>query len=1178
MAEALPHMVWTATPDGDVDYISREMLRLGGLAELDPRGGAWLQVVHPDDHESVLADWRQAIASGRDYSTELRLAQAGGGWRWHLAAARPHRDAGGRIVKWYGSAIDIHDRKLAQEALRRSEERLRAILEHEPECVKVVSADGVLIDMNPAGLAMIEAGSAEEVIGRVVGQLVHPDDRETYFALHRQAIAGQSGRASFRVTGLKGRECWMESHAVPLRGPGGVVEAVLSVTRDVTERRRAEAALLEVKERQELILAATAEGIHGIDLDGNIVFENAAALSMLGYERAEMLGRPAHWLIHHHHADGSPYPIETCPIHLTLQDGRTRHVAGEAFFRKDGTSFPADYTVVAMKGADGAATGAVVTFRDVTSARREAELQALEARVLDLVGSGAGLREVLTDIAATVDRLLHGVRSSILVAEGGRLWVMAAPNLPEDFNREIDGLPIGEGFGSCGTAAWRRQPVMVPDILADPLFTPYVGLARQYGLAASWSIPVLDADGAVLATFAMYHATPCLPEDGDHAFIARVGRHVRTAIERQRAAEALRNSERRLRVLAENLQEVLWMTTPEKDRIIYVSPAYEAIWGRRCEDLHANPWQWLEAIHPDDRPRVAAAAVRQAEGGYAQEYRILRPDGTMRWISDRAFPVPAEDGSIQQVVGIARDVTATKHVELQLRERLKELGCLYKVRSLVSDHARPVSDICQDIVALLPASLLHAEVGVARIQLDGIDCRSEGWREPLAAIRLPIRRGDSAVGRIEIGYAEGQVAGAHPFLPEEHEMLGAVADQIGDMLDRRDMAARLTQAERLNAIGQLTGGVAHDFNNLLTVILGNSEVLAEQLATDPGLRALAEMTAKAAERGAELTSRLLAFSRRQPLSPRVVDVGRQLDGMNRLLHRTLGAQVEIRTVHPPGLWPALVDPGQLENAVLNLCLNARDAMPRGGRLTVETANVRLDAGNAARDGDFEPGDYVMVAVSDTGIGMDDATMRRAFEPFFTTKEVGKGSGLGLSMVYGFVKQSNGHVRLYSEPGQGTTVKLYLPRAPEAADAAARPGAEGALPVGQERVLLVEDDELVRAHVGRLLAGLGYRVVAVRDGPAALARLREDDGFDLLFTDIVMPGGIDGRQLAEAARRLHPGLPVLFTSGYAENAIIHQGRLAPGVHLLQKPYRRQDLAEKIRLALAGDGPPHPRSAR
>ncbi len=389
-----------------------------------------------------------------------------------------------------------------------------------------------------------------------------------------------------------------------------------------------------------------------------------------------------------------------------------------------------------------------------------------------------------------------------------------------------------------------------------------------------------------------------------------------------------------------------------------------------------------------------------------------------------------------------------------------------------------------------------------------------------------------------------------------------------DVTERKRTAEQLRQSQRLEAVGQLTGGMAHDFNNLLTVILGNAELLHEQMP-DNGQAALAEMIVAAAQRGADLTQRLLAFARRQPLDPKTVDVNRLAAEMEPLLRRTLGEHIEIELSRGGGLWNALVDPSQLENALLNLCLNARDAMATGGRLTIETANVHLGQDYADQHADVKPGQYVMLAVSDTGAGIPREILRRIFEPFFTTKPQGKGTGLGLAMVYGFIKQTGGHIAAYSEVSYGTTIKLYLPRARigVALDVVRRPA--GLLRGGSEYILLVEDDDMVRQYASGLLESLGYRVYSLSDGAQALEVLRSQQPIDLLFTDVVMPG-ISGSQLAEEAARLRPGLPVLYSSGYTDNAIVHHGRLDSGVHLLSKPYRREELARKIRVVLDGAG--------
>ena len=391
-----------------------------------------------------------------------------------------------------------------------------------------------------------------------------------------------------------------------------------------------------------------------------------------------------------------------------------------------------------------------------------------------------------------------------------------------------------------------------------------------------------------------------------------------------------------------------------------------------------------------------------------------------------------------------------------------------------------------------------------------------------------------------------------------------------DLTQRTAAEEQLRQAQKMEALGQLTGGIAHDFNNVLTVISGTIEILADEVSGRPEAAAVARLISEAADRGAELTSHLLAFARKQPLQPREIDVNRLIVDSAKLFRPTLGAQIEIESMLTDSVWTALVDPGQLSSALLNLAINARDAMPQGGKLTLKTRNVTFDQDYAAAIGDLQPGNYVMIAVSDTGTGISEAIRDKVFDPFFSTKQVGKGTGLGLSMVYGFVKQSGGHIKVYSEEGHGTTFKLYLPQADAPPERMAEPPSSTEIQRGDETILVVEDDPLVRAYVNTQLQSLGYQTLSAANGVEALAIVDSGAAFDLLFTDIIMPGGLNGRQLAAEVASRRPSLRVLFTSGYTENAIIHHGRLDRGVLLLAKPYRKMDLARMLRLALTSAG--------
>jgi PAS domain S-box-containing protein len=387
-----------------------------------------------------------------------------------------------------------------------------------------------------------------------------------------------------------------------------------------------------------------------------------------------------------------------------------------------------------------------------------------------------------------------------------------------------------------------------------------------------------------------------------------------------------------------------------------------------------------------------------------------------------------------------------------------------------------------------------------------------------------------------------------------------------DATASRETERQLQQSQKLDAIGKLTGGVAHDFNNMLTVISGNTETLVASLKEQPELQRTARLIDDAAERCAELIQHLLAFARKQPLQPHDVEINAAIADLAKLLRPTLGEQIQIETVLEQGPMIAHIDPSRLANAVLNMAINARDAMPHGGKLLLETHRVLLDEAYAQANVDVRPGPYVMLAVSDTGTGMAQSVREKAFEPFFTTKEVGKGSGLGLSMVYGFVKQSGGHIKIYSEEGHGTTIKLYLP--PGEGTGAATTNATAQAEGGAETIFIVEDDALVRNFVTAQLQSLGYQTVAAADSKAALELIEAGQAFDLLFTDVVIPGGMSGRELAEEIAKRRPGVKVLYTSGYTDNAIVHHGKLDDGVMLLTKPYRRNQLAEMIRKALGG----------
>ena len=512
----------------------------------------------------------------------------------------------------------------------------------------------------------------------------------------------------------------------------------------------------------------------------------------------------------------------------------------------------------------------------------------------------------------------------------------------------------------------------------------------------------------------------------------------------QKAIEAaLRETEERFRELAENVREVFFIYEPDTGRALYLSPAYETVFGHSLEHAYATPNAWLEGVHPDDQVAMDLALHTTTASRSDTIYRVVRPDGALRWMRGRATPVRDALGKVIRVVGIAEDITELRRTQEQL-----------------------------------------------------------------------------------------------------------------------------FQSQKIEAVGRLAGGVAHDFNNLLTVIIGHGELLGEDLKEGDPLRESVLEVLHAASRAAGLTKQLLAFSRQQVLELRVVDLNALVGNMDKMLRRLIGEDVELRSVLSDALGAVRADAGQIEQVILNLVVNARDAMPEGGRLMIETSDVELDEAYIASHEPMAAGAYVMLAVTDTGTGMTEGVRRRLFEPFFTTKEPGKGTGLGLATVYGIVKQSGGYIWVYSEVDNGTTFKIYLPRVTEAPEALLVPDIVAEPPRGTETVLLVEDEDMVRSLARAALARRGYAVLEAANGREALAICeRHREPIDLLVTDMIMPG-MTGRDLALRVILLRPEIKVLYISGYTDRAIVHKGLLAPGFAFMEKPFTPDSLARKVRKVLDG----------
>jgi PAS domain S-box-containing protein len=712
--------------------------------------------------------------------------------------------------------------------------------------------------------------------------------------------------------------------------------------------------------------------------------------------------------------------------------------------------------------------------------------------------------------------------------------------------------------------------------LFDAAPQPFDGISRRIGFRKLAPYPVYITYGVdeanivgqwypMIAAFAVLSVAAAAGLLLASLAVIRRGRSEAAALTRAESSEASQ------RALFRKAPAAMHALNAER-RIIDVNDRWLDLFGYDRDEVMGRPITDLY-LAVDDAERAARWQEIVAQGTVRDsERQCCRRSGEVFDALISATIVRDPDGRFARVITTVTDITQRKRAEEAARRAqnfaelliessidgiiVKDLELRYTVWN---GSMEAITGLPRD--AVLGRTTAEALPSVAGTRIE------RAWRDALEGRTTSLH--EEPYGFPERG-RHGQVDQIiSPLRDAEGTILGALA-MVRDVTERRRMEDMVRQAQKMEAVGQLTGGIAHDFNNLLTVILGNLEAMQRRDIKDPEIRRFAEAAQSGAERAATLTQRLLAFSRRQPLDPRPLDPNRLVAGMSDLLRRALGETVALETVLAGGLWRIAADANQLESALLNLAVNARDAMADGRRLAIETANALLDEDYAAAHEDVSPGQYVLIAVSDSGLGMTPEVQARAFEPFYTTKDVGRGSGLGLSQVYGFVKQSGGHVKIYSELGAGTTVRLYLPRlAGDTAPAAAAESDSVDPPAtGSGTILVVEDDEQVRDHTSRLLRELGYRVVEAADGGAALGALEDERDLSLLFTDVGLPGGFNGRQLADEVTRRRPGIKVLFTTGYARTAIIHEGRLDAGVQLIVKPFTFTGLAAKVRQVLDG----------
>ena len=703
----------------------------------------------------------------------------------------------------------------------------------------------------------------------------------------------------------------------------------------------------------------------------------------------------------------------------------------------------------------------------------------------------------------------------------------------------------------------RVDEVMPPE--SGPRTAEALALARRTRKLVSldYSLPMRDGERHFEARL------QALPD-------GRVAALCTDVTERRQAEEDVRRRRTQLDHLLALSPSVIYSLAIQGNgaRLAAMSENVERILGCRADEL-ADPAVWIEKVHPDDRAGAAAAGARVlAEGRVVQHYRFRHRDGGWRWIRDELQLVRDGSGRPAEVVGSLSDVTAQRQAEERLRETEERFRALIERSTdlvIVLDERGTVtfaSPSSTDVLGFTPEELLGTG-HLGHVHPDDASRVAEAF--------LALREQPGASRRIElrVRHRDGrwrQLQAEARNLLHVPAVRGLVTNSR-DITEQRRFEEQYLQAQKLEGVGRLAGGVAHDFNNLLVGILGYADFLEEGIrAGNPSMEDLEEIR-RAGERARDLTRQLLAVARRQVVRPLVIDLNQVLRDAEKLLRRVVGEDIDLAVATADGLWRVKADPAQLQQVVLNLAVNARDAMPHGGKLTLETANADLDGEYAATHPGVQPGQYAMLAVSDSGVGLSAEAKAHLFEPFFTTKPSGAGTGLGLATVYGIVKQAGGHVSAYSEPERGTCFKIYLPRTAEA------PAGEPTAPAppirrGWETVLVVEDEPRVRELAARALAEAGYRVLQAATGGEALALAAGmDQPIHLLVTDVVMPD-TGGKQLADGLRASRPGLRVLYVSGYTQDAVVHEGVLDAGVHFLPKPFTPRTLQEKVRAVLDG----------
>ncbi len=876
------------------------------------------------------------------------------------------------------------------------------------------------------------------------------------------------------------------------------------------------------------IVESSGDAIVGKTLDGIITAWNQSAERIFGYTASEAIGKPITLII------PEDRRAEEDMIIARIRRGERIENFETVRRHKSGAPVEISVTISPIRDSSGKIVGASKVAREIgllrAAERNAAYLAALVDSSDDAIVS-KDLNSIITSWNRSAERMFGYTAAE---AVGQPITLIIPPDLIDEEYTIIAKIRAGEKVDHFETVRVTKSGERI-----------YVSITVS---------PIRDGGGRIVGA-------------------SKIARNV---TQQMRTEEMLR--------LATDAAEIgLWDVDVPSNHMFW-DPRTKAMFGIP-PDAPVSMDDFFAGLHPEDRDWVTAAYAAAVDPAvrspYDVEYRTIgKSDGLIRWVAAKGKGLFDKTGQCVRCLGTTIDITVRKQDEARLIELKEHLEQLVAERTAELDRVWRHS---RDLFVVLDGRGVIHSVSPAAVEIlgrrpedsHGRNLQDYVWSEDLDVARDSLAMAMSGQDLTDVEtrlvHADGMPRWISWRTSKEGDFVYAYGRDVTAEREQAEILRRteeaLRQSQKMEAVGQLTGGIAHDFNNMLAVVMGSLELLGRRIGDDdPRARHYIDQAVEAARRSANLTQRLLTFSRQQALRPETLDLNRLVAGMSDLLRHSIGADIRLETVLAGGLWLVHIDPNQLESVLLNLAVNARDAMPGGGRLTIETHNAHLDSHYAAEHLGLPAGQYVMIAVTDTGTGMTPDVIAKAFEPFFTTKEVGKGTGLGLSQVYGFVKQSGGHIKIYSEPGQGTTVKIYLPRVLAAETAENTGGKSRELPVGDnETILVVDDESAVRQFSADVLTELGYRVLQAENAAAALDLLRRHAEVMLLFTDIVMPE-INGRKLADQAQAVRPDLKVLYTTGYTRNAVVHNGVVDPGVELIGKPFTIDELAAKVRSLL------------